>query len=90
MPLSLLPVDHLLLGITLPLKVVCFSNETALEKTKISFASGYQLEIASGLEMETCVHFSVHQEEPFGAEQGRPCVYCLSHHEFIWAPILLI
>lgn len=30
-----------------------------MEKTKLSFASGYQLERVSGLGMESCVHFSL-------------------------------
>jgi hypothetical protein len=33
------------------LRVACFPNETSLEKTNFSFASGYQLKIASGLRM---------------------------------------
>ena len=35
----------------------CFPSETLLEKTKFSFASGYQLEMVSGLGMRACVHF---------------------------------
>lgn len=31
-----------------PLRVVCFPNETPLEKSKFSFASDFQLEIAVG------------------------------------------
>lgn len=36
----------------LPLAVVCTTSETLLEKTNFSFASGYELEIASVLEYE--------------------------------------
>lgn len=36
---------------------VCFPSETPLEKINFSFASGYQLEIASGLGMEAYIHF---------------------------------
>lgn len=35
-------------------------SEALLEKTKISAAHGYQLEIASGMGMGKCVHFSFH------------------------------
>lgn len=40
------------------LHVVCISSETPLEKTILSFASGYQLEIASWLGIGACVHFT--------------------------------
>jgi hypothetical protein len=36
----------------LPLRVVCFSSETPQEKNNFAFASGTQLEIASGLGLE--------------------------------------
>ena len=49
----------ILLGIE-AFKSVCFPSETSLEKTKFPFASGYQLEIASGLAMEAYVHFHFH------------------------------
>lgn len=39
-----------------PLRVVCFLIETHLEETTISSASGYPLEIASGLGMGACVY----------------------------------
>jgi hypothetical protein len=32
--------------------MVCIQSETQLNKTNFSFASGYQLEIASGLGMD--------------------------------------
>lgn len=45
-------VGHLLLGMGSTLKSVFFSpSETPLEKTNFLFASGYQLEIISGLKM---------------------------------------
>ena len=34
---------HPLLGMALPLRVVCFPSETPLEEANCSFASGYQL-----------------------------------------------
>jgi hypothetical protein len=47
MALSLLSTGDLLQG----------SSVTPLEKTKLSFAGGYQLETASGLGMGSYVHF---------------------------------
>jgi hypothetical protein len=43
---------------SLPFRVFVSRSETPLDKTKFSFASCYQLEIASGLGMGACVHFS--------------------------------
>ena len=34
---------HPLLGMALPLRVVCFPSETPLEEANCSFAGGYQL-----------------------------------------------
>ena len=34
-----------------------YPSETPLEEIQFSSAHGYQLQIASGLEMEACVHF---------------------------------
>lgn len=42
---------------SLHLRVVCLPSETPLDKTKVAFPSGYQLETASGLGIRTCVHF---------------------------------
>lgn len=42
MPLSLIYVGYLLLG------KVCIPSETPMEKTNVSFVSGYQLEVACG------------------------------------------
>lgn len=50
-PLSSFSVDCLLLSISVPWRIVCFSNEMPLEETKFSFSRGYQLDIASRLEM---------------------------------------
>jgi hypothetical protein len=51
-------IGRLLLGRHPTLKI-CFHSETCLKETKVAFASDYQLEIASGLEMGVwCVHFS--------------------------------
>lgn len=43
---------RLLLGMWSAL-VVCLPSEIALEKTKFSFACGYQLNIASGFQVES-------------------------------------
>lgn len=52
MPLNSFCVGHLQLGWGLPLRVVCVASETPLRKTIFPFASGYRLEIASGLGWE--------------------------------------
>jgi hypothetical protein len=52
MLLSWFSVGHL------PLRVVYFPSETPLGKTEFSFASSYQLELASEWEMGTRVCFS--------------------------------
>lgn len=49
-PLSSFSVDCLLLSISVPWRIVCFSSEMPLEETKFSFSRGYQLDIASRLE----------------------------------------
>ena len=36
----------------------CFLSDTPLETTKYLFTSGYQLDVASRLEMEICVYLS--------------------------------
>ena len=56
MLLSSFSVGLRLLGKPPTLKC-CFPSETPLEETKVSFASGYQLEITSGLGMRSCIHF---------------------------------
>lgn len=40
-----------------PLRIVCFPSQTPVEKTKFAFASGYQLEFASGLKIGFCEDF---------------------------------
>jgi hypothetical protein len=52
-------VGHLQLDMQPALGSSLFPHETPLEKTKFSLASGYQLNIASGLGMEACVHFAI-------------------------------
>ena len=44
--------------------VVNIPSDTPLEKTNLPFASGCQLETASGLGMETPAHFPSHLWEP--------------------------
>jgi Na+-transporting methylmalonyl-CoA/oxaloacetate decarboxylase gamma subunit len=41
------------------LRVVCFPSETPWEKTKFSFAHGFQLNIASGLGIGADIYFSL-------------------------------
>lgn len=52
-PLSLVCVGHLLLGMGLPLGVVCIPSENPLEKTEFSFGEWLLLETASGSGMGT-------------------------------------
>ena len=54
-PPNLFSVDHLLLLDMKPnLKSSLFSPETPLEEAKLSFSSGYQLELVSGLGWGMC------------------------------------
>lgn len=55
---------HLLLSMQPSLRVVWFPSGTPMGETRFSFASDYHLEIASGLEMEKCVHLSFRLSEP--------------------------
>jgi hypothetical protein len=58
-----------------PLRVVCFSTDTPLEETKLSFANGYQLEAVSGLGIEAHDHFSFSFAGTLsGADWCRPSV----------------
>lgn len=59
MPLSSFSVDHLLLDTQPTLESRWFSSETPLEETEFLFASGYQLERASGLGIWISFHFSL-------------------------------
>lgn len=65
---------------SLTLRVVYLGSKTPLQKTKQSFPSGYQLEIASGLQMGVCVLFSSYFSSwtPSAAELFRLCAHCLS------------
>ena len=63
---------------SLPLRVVCFPSETPLEKTKFSFASGYQLEIASGLGMGRVSTSPLSTGTPSGLDPCRECTFCQS------------
>jgi hypothetical protein len=48
MPLSSIPVAHLLLGIQPTFKRVCFLNDAPMEEANFLLANGLQLELASG------------------------------------------
>lgn len=54
-----LSLNSFCVGHLLSLKVGCIPSEPLLEKTTFSFASAYQLEVASELPMGTCVYFLV-------------------------------
>jgi hypothetical protein len=46
------------------LKSSLFSPETPLEEAKLSFSSGYQLELVSGFEIGAYIHFSFSSRAP--------------------------
>lgn len=50
----------------LALRMVCVPSETPSEKTRLSFDSGHQLEIESGLGKWACVHF--YSQQPHQAQ----------------------
>jgi hypothetical protein len=61
----MIPLSSFSVGISswahsLPLRAVCFPSESPLEETNFSFASVYQLEMASELGTGACVHLTVH------------------------------
>lgn len=60
-----------------------FHSETLLEKTKVFFASCYRLEIASGLGMGTCVHFSFKPCEFGTSTLVQACAHCLLLYDFM-------
>ena len=68
-----------------PLRIASFPSETPLEKTKCSFASGYQLETASGLGVKYMYTFLLSSRTPSGAALCRPCACCHRLCEFICA-----
>jgi hypothetical protein len=57
MPLDVFSVGHLVLGIQLILRVVCFFSEFPLEKAK--FSSDYPLKIASVLGIGAYIYLSL-------------------------------
>lgn len=59
MPFSSFSDDHLLLDMQPSLKCSFFPQWDSLEETKLSSASGYQLEVASGLQIGACVRLSL-------------------------------
>lgn len=58
MSLRLLSVVHLWLAFSISPKGVYFPNKVPLRKTKFLFATGYHMEIISGLGMGAGIHFS--------------------------------
>lgn len=65
---------------SLSLGVVHFPSETPLGKSKFPFASGFQVELASGLGMRTCVPLLLSALGPTscGADLCRLWACCLS------------
>lgn len=77
-------VHHLLLDLCL--RLVCFPSKDSLEKTKFPFASGFPLEIASGLEMSHVFLSPFGSRSPSGTDLCRPSVRCHSLYELICVP----
>lgn len=59
-------------------RVICIARETPWETTNLSFASTYQLEIASGLETKACVHFLTQCWDPIKSKHVQS-LYMLTH-----------
>jgi hypothetical protein len=77
MPLDSFSVGHRCRACRLHIRVVCFVSETLLEKTTLSFGSGYTLQINSRLGMGH-VSTSFSSMTPFDAVPFRTCGYCFS------------
>ena len=60
-----------------------------MEKTILFFASGYQLEIASGLGIGFVCHSPLSAGSPSGPDLSRPCACFHILCEFIYALVLL-
>lgn len=56
-------------------------SETLSKKTYISFASGYQLDIASWFGIGTCFHFSLNTGYPWASEDPIHVVTVVLDHE---------
>lgn len=84
MPVRSFPVGIYGWARSLPLRVVCFPNETSLKKTKFLFASVYQWERASGLGVGH-VSTSFISKVPSGVEPYRSSARCLRLCEFLCA-----
>lgn len=52
------------------LRVVYFPSESTLDKQKFSFVSGYQLEIASGLDVGAYIHFCFQSRTSCGEDSA--------------------
>lgn len=88
--MSSFSVGHLLFGMHLLLRVVCFHNETFLEKTKVIHIICKSLSVgkASGLGVVTYVYFSFQLFDSHLVQTTfRSCSCCLSLLEFLCSPI---
>lgn len=65
---------HRLLGMALLLRVDCLTSQSPMEKSKFSFANGYQLEIASGLHMGASAHISFQLQEVMIFNEHAACL----------------
>lgn len=72
----------------LAVQVDSFPGETLWEKINFSLASGYQLEIVSGLCMGACVSFSFGSRTPTCADLAGPA-HAATVSEFLHVPALL-
>jgi hypothetical protein len=74
----------------LPLSVVCISKEILLSSFLLNFSfASFQLEIASELEMEACVHLPSQGRDASGLEPRRSYASCHGLCGFICATIPL-
>ena len=85
---SSLSVSHLLRGMQPTIRSTLLPQETPLEETESSLASGYQLDNASGLGMGHVFTSPLSLRVPSGADLGPVNAAPIS--EFTCMPILLI
>ena len=74
---------------SLPLRVICTPSETPLEKTKFSFVSNCQLEMASGLGMGALVNLPLSALGHHLTWTCAGCVHAATVSEFTQASVLL-
>lgn len=69
--------------------MACIPIEIPLKKTNFSFASGYQLEIASGLGMGAGVHISQHWDHMWCRPEQALCVLPQSLSSYVLVLLFL-